>query len=271
MKSRAWSRPVLAVFLAIAITTTMDASGLSAFSALPLLPLLAVFWFLDRMPRREVGFVLGRPFDFALALLHPALVMGALAALALAAGAVHPAATPASRVVLGCLRVAAATFLVALVTEEGFFRGWLWGALERAGATPRQVLAGTSFAFALWHVSAVTLETGFDLPAARVPLFIVNVAVMGAIWGLLRALSGSVVVSSAAHGLWNGGAYVLFGFSTHPGKLGIANVWFWGPEVGILGLGANLVFAAALWSVWRRRGSRTPAPVGARARAEAAP
>jgi hypothetical protein len=32
------------VALAIAITTTMDATGLSAFSALPLLPLVALFW-----------------------------------------------------------------------------------------------------------------------------------------------------------------------------------------------------------------------------------
>jgi len=255
-------RPALAVLLAIGITTTMDASGLSAFSALPLLPLGAAFWLADRTPRRSVGFIPGRPRDYFLAMLHPGLVFGSLAVLALAFGAVHPAATPASRVVFNCLRVGAATFLVALLTEEGFFRGWLWAALERAGQTPTRVLAGTSLAFAAWHISAVSLKTGFDLPAERIPLFLVNAALMGAIWGLLRAISGSVVVSSAAHGLWNGGAYVLFGFSTHPGKLGIADVWLWGPEVGVLGFAANLVFAAALGSVWQRRLGIGPAPLG---------
>jgi hypothetical protein len=261
MRPRGLVRPALAVLLAIGITTTMDANGLSAFSALPLLPVGALFWLIDRIPRRSVGYVLGKPFDYFLALLHPLLVFGFLAALALAVGAVHPAASPASRVAFNCFRVAAATFLVVLVTEEGFFRGWLWAALERAGESPARVLAGTSVAFAAWHISAVSLETGFDLPGRRIPLFLVNAAVMGAIWGLLRAVSGSVVVSSAAHGLWNGGAYVLFGFSTHPGKLGIADVWLWGPEVGVLGLAANVVFAAALWRVWRR-GSRAPAARG---------
>jgi len=256
MKTSPLARPVFAVLAAIAVTTAMDANGLSAFSALPLLPLGAAFWLADRTPRRSVGFIPARPRDYFLATLHPVLVFGSLAVLALAFGAVHPAATPASRVVFICLRVGAATFLVALLTEEGFFRGWLWAALEQAGQTPTRVLVGTSLAFAAWHISAVSLKTGFDLPAERIPLFLVNAAVMGAIWGLLRAISGSVVVSSAAHGLWNGGAYVLFGFSTHPGKLGIADVWLWGPEVGVLGLAANLLFAAALWSFWSRRSGR---------------
>jgi hypothetical protein len=241
------------------VTTAMDANGLSAFSALPLLPILAIFWAIDGAPRRAVGFTFGRGRDYLLALLHPLAVFGILAALALFFGAVHPAATGASRAAFNVIRVAAATFLVALLTEEGFFRGWLWSALERAGETPVRTLVETSLAFAAWHISAVSLKTGFDLPGRRIPLFLVNAAVMGAIWGMLRAISGSVAVSSAAHGLWNGGAYVLFGFSTHPGKLGIADVWLWGPEVGVLGLLANLGFAAFLWRVWTARGRRPPA------------
>jgi len=253
MKRHGRILPILAVLLAIGITTAMDANGLSAFSALPLLPIMAIFWAIDRAPRRAVGFTFGRRTDYLLAFLHPVAVFGILAALALAFGAVHPAATPASHTAFNVFRVAAATFLVALLTEEGFFRGWLWSALERAGESPARALVETSLAFAAWHISAVALETGFDLPARRIPLFLVNAAVMGAVWGMLRAISGSVVVSSAAHGLWNGGAYVLFGFSNHPGKLGIADVWLWGPEVGILGLLANMAFLSALWRVWRKR------------------
>ena len=60
----------------------------------------------------------------------------------------------------------------------------------------------------------MTLSTGFDLPRAQVPLFLVNAALMGAIWGALRLVSDSIVVSSVSHGLWNGLAYALFGYGT---------------------------------------------------------
>ncbi|HKZ73735.1 MAG TPA: hypothetical protein VJ011_06715 [Steroidobacteraceae bacterium] len=45
---RALIRPIVGVLVAIAITTTLDAAGLSAFSALPLAALLALFWYLER-------------------------------------------------------------------------------------------------------------------------------------------------------------------------------------------------------------------------------
>ena len=71
------------------------------------------------------------------------------------------------------------------------------------------------------------------------------------IWGLLRWISGSVVVTSVSHGLWNGGAYVLFGFGSNTGALGVKNTAIFGPEVGVLGLVLNLVFAVGLWFVVR--------------------
>ena len=54
------SRPTLGVLAAIAITTTMDATGLSTFSALPLFPLLGLFWYLQRLSRAEMGFAWGQ-------------------------------------------------------------------------------------------------------------------------------------------------------------------------------------------------------------------
>ena len=52
----------------------------------------------------------------------------------------------------------------------------------------------------------------------------VNATLLGAAWGILRMMSGSVVVASISHGLWNGLAYVLFGF-------GVASIviaqWHW--------------------------------------------
>ncbi|HEV2458931.1 MAG TPA: CPBP family intramembrane glutamic endopeptidase, partial [Ktedonobacterales bacterium] len=90
--------------------------------------------------------------------------------------------------------------LGALVTEEGFFRGWLWASLQRAGVTQRGVLVWTSVAFAAWHISTALLPTAFRPPLAQVPIYILNAGVIGFIWALMRQRSGSIVVTSVSHG-----------------------------------------------------------------------
>ena len=57
---------------------------------------------------------------------------------------------------------------------------------------------------------------------------------MGAAWGLLRWISGSVIVASLSHGAWNGLVYALFGFGTRVGALGVQDTALFGPEVGVL-------------------------------------
>jgi len=244
---------MLGVMVAIAITTAMDAGGYSAFSALPLFPLMGIFWYLEGLSRPSVGFVWGRWSHCGLALLHPVLVLSVIAVVSAAAGVVDLSQTNWKKACLNLALVTVSTILVAIITEEGFFRGWLWASLERAGETRSRVLIWSSIAFSLWHLSAVTLETGFDLPAAQVPVFMVNAAAMGAIWGLMRWISGSVIVASLCHGAWNGGAYVLFGFGTKVGALGIKDTAIFGPEVGVLGLALNVVFVVVLWRWWNTR------------------
>jgi len=239
--------PVFGVLAAIVITTAMDAGGLSPFSSLPLLPLMVLFWYLQRLSRIEAGFTWGQPRRYGLALLYPIVVLGAIVVIAAPAGALHLAATNWPKALLNVVIVGGSTILVAILTEEGFFRGWLWASLVRAGRSETRVLIWTSIAFALWHLSSVTLPTGFNPPPAQVPVFMLNAVVIGAIWGLLRSISGSVVVAGVSHGVWNGLAYVLFGFGTHAGALGIHNTALYGPEVGVLGLILNLAFAAVLW------------------------
>jgi hypothetical protein len=241
------------VLAAITITTTMDATGLSAFSALPLFPLMGLFWYLQRFPRRSMGFVWGRWSHYGLAILYPVVVLGAVALVSAAAGVINISHTHWGKAWLNIALVSVSTILVGLLTEEGFFRGWLWASLERAGERGSRALIWSSIAFALWHLSAVTLHTGFNPPAAQVPVFMVNAAVMGAIWGLLRWISGSVIVASVSHSVWNAGAYVLFGFGAKVGALGIRETGIYGPEVGVLGLTLNIVFAAVLWYCWKVR------------------
>ena len=247
----ALTRPILGVAMAITITTFMDATGLAMFSALPLFPLLGLFWYLERLPRRDLGFVWGRWEHYGLALLYPAVVIGSVAGVSKAAGAIDVSLTDWKQVWVELALVAGSTALVTIVTEEGFFRGWLWASLKRTGMSTGRVLLWSSIAFTLWHVSPVTLDTGFDLPAAQIPVYLLNATVMGLAWGLLRWLSGSVIVASVSHGLWNGLAYVFFGFGTKVGALGIENTAVFGPEVGVLGLALNAGFLAVFW-LWAR-------------------
>lgn len=143
--------------------------------------------------------------------------------------------------------------LMTLITEEGFFRGWLWASLKRTGCSDLGVLAWTSIAFTLWHVSAISLDTGFDIPAREIPIYLVNATLLGAIWGVLRLRSGSVVVPAVCHAVWNGFDYPLFGFGEKTGALGIEQTHLFGPEVGVLGIVFNTAFAALLWRYYASR------------------
>jgi uncharacterized protein len=252
-QSHTWFIPILGVFLAIAITTVMDATGLANFSALPLLPLMLLFWWIERIPRPGMGFVWGPLRAYGIAILYPIAVMGILVLVCAAAGELDWSKTDWKKAVLNVLLIAVSTILVGILTEEGFFRGWLWASLEKRVSEKAKILFWTSLCFALWHVSAVVLKTGLELPAARVPLFILNVALIGGIWGCLREMSQSIIVSSVSHGVWNGLAYVLFGYGTKAGALGIKNTELYGPEVGLIGLALNIAFLIILLQSLRSR------------------
>src|SRR5437762_1648609 len=119
VQSLTW--PIIGVVCAITVTTSMDATGLSNFSALALLPLLFLFWWLSDLSRTEVGFKVGRPNDCGMAVLFPVAVMGAIALIAWPAGAVDLTKTNWSKTAANLALVTISTFLVAIVTEEGFF------------------------------------------------------------------------------------------------------------------------------------------------------
>ena len=244
--------PVIGTLLAIAATTIMDAVGLSNFNALPLVPLFLLFWYLQRLSRVEVGLTWGHWRDYVLAVVYPLLVLGLIGLIAWLSGAVTRAAIDWTKVVPMLVSLILANGLGALLTEEGFFRGWLWASLRRAGVTEQWVVVWTSLAFAAWHVSTTLLPTDFRPPLAQVPIYILNAAVIGFIWGLMRQRSGSIVVTSVSHGVWNGLVYTLFGVGPTLGALGIHNIGVFGPEVGLVGLALNLVFAAVLWLAYSR-------------------
>ena len=243
--------PFGGILLAIGITTTMDATGLTLFSALPLLALTGLGWSLQRFSRREFGLTWGKPAHHGLAVLYPFAVLGVIALIGLLFGAVNTAEAEWIKTGMNILMGSTVGILGVLLTEEGFFRGWLWASLRRAGFSSNRTLLLTTIAFTLWHVSAITLDTGFDVPPRQVPLFLVNATLLGLVWGMLRQLSGSALVPAVSHAVWNGLDYPLFGFGESSGALGLTNVTLYGPEVGVLGFGCSAMFA--IW-LWRRVG-----------------
>ena len=251
--NRDYAPAILGVAVAIAITTAMDATGYSVFSALPLFPLAGLFWYLQRFSREEVGLVRGKPMSYLHAAAYPAFVLGSIGLIAVAAGASDTSAADWNKTFANMALMSTVGVLMGLITEEGFFRGWLWAALKKAGRSDLHVLFWTSLAFTAWHLSAILLDTGFDIPASEVPIYLINATLLGVIWGMLRLASGSIIVSSVSHALWNGIDYPLFGFGEKVGALGIEQTHIYGPEVGVLGIGFNLLFAVALYRLSIRR------------------
>ena len=239
------------VLVAIAVTTAMDATGYAMFSALPLAPIAGIYWALQKFSREEIGLVWGSPRSYAMALAYPVIVLGLTAVIAYVFGAVDISDADWKKVFLNITAGSSIGVLMVLITEEGFFRGWLWAALKRAGQSDTQVLMWTSVSFTVWHISAISLDTGFDIPAREIPVYLVNATLIGGVFGILRMISGSVVVASVCHAVWNGLAYPLYGFGEKVGALGIEATHLFGPEVGVLGIVINSIFAASLWFWWR--------------------
>ncbi len=214
---------------------------------MPLFPLSVLFWFLQKFSRREMGLSWGGLQDYWLALTYPVIVLGLMAAMAFLMGAIDTSNADWNKAFLNISLMSTAGVIVVLLTEEGFFRGWLWAALKRAGQTDKQVLIWTTLAFTIWHISAISLDTGFDIPANEIPIYLLNATLFGVVFGMLRMATGSVVVPSVGHAIWNGIDYPLFGFGEKVGALGIEQTHIYGPEVGLLGLVLNLAFVSALW------------------------
>ena len=75
--------------------------------------------------------------------------------------------------------------------------------------------------------------------------------------------SGSVVAPSICHSVWNGIDSPLFGFGEKVGALGSEQTHIYGPEVGVLDVGLNFIFAVALW-FWITRATPASAAVAHR-------
>ena len=239
--------------VAVAVTATMDATGYAALSALPLFGLAVILWIMQKFSFSEMGFSISKPDQYAIGLLYPAIVLGCISLIAFVAGVVDTSQANWSNTAINLVAGSTIGCIMVLITEELFFRGWLWATLQRAGVKESIVLLTTTLVFTIWHISWATLPTGFSLPMAQVPIYLVNVFLVGAIWGLMRMMSNSVLVPSVSHAIWNAIAYAFFGVGSKVGALGIQQTEIYGPEIGYMGIAFNLCFLSALAVLWRLR------------------
>jgi membrane protease YdiL (CAAX protease family) len=214
---------------------------LQAFIIFPLILILA-YW--AKSNGKELGLEFGKLRDYIWAILYPLSICSVILIIAFLTGAIggiqYTSETTGNIVYLFVY-----TLILAFATEEGFFRGWLFGTLERGRMNPKLILILTALAFASWHLPLFFLNASFTW--SMLPIYITGGIIGGLTFGLLRYISGSIIVSSFSHALWNTVVYILFGFGTTVGILGIQATNIFSPESGLLGLVFGVVFMAVLW------------------------
>ena len=246
IKATSW--PLIASLGAIAISPLLLlTTGQGAFYNLWLAVMMIGLWAAQRLTKGEVGIALGDSKTYLIALAYAVGIIGCVALGAWAANLIdlkdYSASTVFRRLSLNFL----VTFVLALITEEGFFRGALWGSCARAGFTPAKTVIWTSLAFGLWHFAVPIIDPDFAQPFSKVPQYVVGSTFFGVAMGLLRLRSGSIIVPSACHALWNASTYTFFGAGEKVGQLGISNPTIWDPERGYAGLVLAILVAVLLW------------------------
>ena len=257
MKPASW--PLLASTAAIAISPLlMLATGRDELYTFWLTAMMIGLWFAQRMTMAEVGIVQGDAGSYLIGLAYVAGIIGLVGAGAWAAQLIdlksYSAAAVFRRLSLNFL----VTFVLALISEEGFFRGTLWVSCERAGFSPAKTILWTSIAFGLFHVAVPIIDPDFAQPLSKVPQYVIGSTVFGIAMGLLRFRSGSIIVPSACHALWNATDYTFFGTGRKIGQLGIVDSSIWDPERGYAGLVLAVIAAVLMWRWIKPAGASAP-------------
>ena len=79
-----------------------------------------------------MGLRLGSAESYGYAVAHPLLVLGINRRDRQGFGALDLSGFDPGKAMINVAILVAATFVMAIITEEGFFRGWLWAALDQA-------------------------------------------------------------------------------------------------------------------------------------------
>jgi hypothetical protein len=237
----------------LAVTLTQQIS----LYALTLFPLFITLWVITRLSSREIGSRLEIRCPYTLAILHPIGVVGLTALIAWLGGGIRVNLIDRDRFIVNLVAQFILNFALVLLTEEGFFRGWLWGILERSRRSPRLILVWTSLLFSLWSLPLFFLqaESGRSFSILPIAIALFNFFLLGTIWGCLRFQTGSVIAPALCHALWNALTYILFGIGGSTGLFAITASELYDPQRGILGIVLNLLIVMTLkpWQIGQQR------------------
>lgn len=222
-------------------------SGDASAYALVLFPVTLILWLLTRLSIKSMGIMWGNVRAYLLAFIYPFFVMGLTFIIVMLFGGIEATDFSLSDAAWQILNMFLISFLLGMLTEEGFFRGWLWGMLELRSNNKWFMLIWSSGLFCIWHFAVNFVMPNESLSAFSIPVYLGNILLLGFNMGLLRMASGSIIIPSISHALWNGLLYNLFGFATYTGALQISSYQIFDPERGLLGLALNLIAAIILW------------------------
>jgi len=224
-------------------------TGYTELYPLSLLPLVGVVWLLTRLSFQEAGISPGRRFHYSLAVVYPLSVSGILVLLTGIFDGIRVSDFQmgefAVQIGLGFIT----GVIVSSLTEEGFFRGVLWGVLGKKQYSIAVLMFVTGILFSLWHLPVIfiTSEFGHGFPVIGMILYLLNILLIGLVWAFLRYLSGSILITSVSHSLWNVLAYSFFGVGTEYGVLVKSSYLIFDPERGIGGVILNAAFLLFLF------------------------
>lgn len=219
------------------------------FSALTLLPISVLAIFIFRIPIKSL-FPKNPLRNYFIAISYPLVIMIVLTALTFLAGEFATKDESIARVAMVISINSFFGILAALLTEELFFRGVCWHLLEKQHYSPWRINLITSIIFTAWHLPIGFYEFGaFD--KAHLPVYFLNAFLLSINWGILRAASGSILITSVCHALWNGLTYKLFGFGDKSGFF-LSSFYTFDAERGWLGIPLNLISAVVLYRILKK-------------------
>ena len=222
-------------------------TGSQLWYALVLFPLSLLLAVLYRVNPRQLGLRIGAASAHFISLLFPVAVMllsGVVMAIFMQ---IRPSEMGGAELARRMARSFVYILPILLVTEELFFRGFLWGLLEQKGYGVKARLMMTSGAFGLWHVWVAATFPDFILSSVGLPIYFGNILLLGACFGMLKEISGSLLVPTLSHCIWNTLLYELYGSGTVPGYFIGFRPELFDPERGLLGLVLNLTMFLLLW------------------------
>jgi len=216
------------------------------YSLILFIPVI-IIWIGYRMSKKEMGLSVGKPKDYLFSIFFPILTFLFISIIASISGQInfydnpdiYPIRFP---LILPILLVdVLITGLVLIVTEEGFFRGVLWGSLEKLKKSNLFILFYTGILFSIWHISALVFFPETSVSTTSLPIYLLNATLVSFIWGIVRIRSKSMMPIVLSHAIWNTYAYYLFGYGTDRGLLGITSTAVLDPERGILGTAIYII------------------------------